>query len=97
MTYLPVLLGQAHHIGCYGPCFGAGFPQRSVGQRSDALGGVTGVARRCEIGRIIAVTGNDVIDGIGLAAAIETAIRVAEQDRASHMLRDPSANPIFGN
>ena len=56
----------AHHIGCYGPCFGAGFPQRSVGQRSDALGGVAGVARRCEIGRIIAVTGNDVIDGIGL-------------------------------
>ena len=40
------------------------------------------------IGRIIAVTGNDVIDGIGLAAAIETAIRVEEQDRASHMLRD---------
>ena len=55
------------------------------------------MARRREIGRIIAVTGNDVIDGIGLAAAIETAIRVAEQDRASHMLRDPSANPIFGN
>jgi hypothetical protein len=46
------------------------------------------VARRCEIGRIIAVTGNDVIDGIGLTAAIETAIRVEEQDRASHMLRD---------
>jgi hypothetical protein len=59
-----------------------------IRQRLDALGGVAGVARRREIGRIIAVTGNDVIDGIGLTAAIETAIREEEQDRASHMLRD---------
>jgi hypothetical protein len=88
VKYLPVLLGQARHIGRDDPCFGAGFLQGSVGQRSDDLGGVAGGTRRCEIGRIIAVTGNDVIDGIGLTAAIETAIRMAEQDRASHMLRD---------
>jgi hypothetical protein len=91
VKYLPVLLGQAHHIGRDDPCSGAGFPQCRVGQRADALGGVAGGTRRCEVGRIIAVTGNDVIDGIGLAAAIETAVRVEEQDRASRAVSEARA------
>ena len=63
---LPISLGQAGHIVRNDPCFGAGFLSGGFRQWSNALGGVAGVARRCEIGRIIAVTGNDVIDGIGL-------------------------------